>query len=944
LSSPYRSQYLALLLTSTGTGGTVDALARSMAGARVDLNPHQVDAALFALRSPLSKGVMLADEVGLGKTIEAGLVIAQRWAERRRRVLVVVPAILRNQWKQELEQKFFLPCILLDARTLDRMRDDGGDPLGGGEQVVIASYHFAAARSAEIQRVPWDLVVIDEAHRMRNVLKPGNRIASAIAGAVQTAPKLLLTATPLQNSLLELHGLISLIDERVFGDDAAFRDGFARAAGDQVRNQRLRERLRPLCIRTLRKQVTEYVPFTRRVPITQDFFPSDAEQRLYDSVSEYLQREGSLAIPKSQRALITLVLRKLLASSSFAIGATLRRLADRLESDAGSGIVFDDLDLEGLDDLADELDEVGPPPNGSVDGRPDPAALHRELEELRGFADLAVSIRANAKGEALVPALQTAFAQAEALGAPRKAVIFTESRRTQDYLVELLAARGFAGEVVQLNGQNADPASRALYDDWRARRPAGSETLPRSVGVKSAIVEHFRERASILIATEAAAEGINLQFCSLVVNFDLPWNPQRIEQRIGRCHRYGQAHDVVVVNFLNRRNAADSRVFELLRDKFKLFDGVFGASDEVLGALESGVDLERRIAAVYQSCRTSEAIEAAFDALQAELDAEIQARLRDTRAALLEHFDEEVSERLRVHRDRTLESLDQRSRWLLELTRIELADAARFDPVLPRFELLQPTLPDLPIGTFHLDWKEAEKRGETFYRQGHPLAAGLIERALSRALGPATLALDYTGSGTLISALKPLVGRSGWLEVATLRVESVDTSEFVLVAGETDDGAPLEGETAGRLLGLSARVLPASGAPPRQDGRLEEAAAVRLTEIEARNAAVFDEEVGKLDRWSADLKDGLERELKDYDQRIREAGRETALAQALAAKVEAQRAVRQLESERNAKRHELFEAQDAIDRRRESLIGDMERQLACRHSIDLRFVVWWSLS
>ncbi len=125
-------------------------------------------------------------------------------------------------------------------------------------------------------------------------------------------------------------------------------------------------------------------------------------------------------------------------------------------------------------------------------------------------------------------------------------------------------------------------------------------------------MEHFRDSADILIATEAAAEGVNLQFCSLVVNYDLPWNPQRIEQRIGRCHRYGQQHDVVVINFLNRGNAADELVFDLLSVKFKLFEGVFGSSDEILGALGSGVDFERRVAEIYQACRTSEEIDRAF--------------------------------------------------------------------------------------------------------------------------------------------------------------------------------------------------------------------------------------------------------------------------------------------------------------------------------------------
>ena len=143
------------------------------------------------------------------------------------------------------------------------------------------------------------------------------------------------------------------------------------------------------------------------------------------------------------------------------------------------------------------------------------------------------------------------------------------------------------------------------------------------------IGRYFRDEAIIMIATEAAAEGINLQFCSLVVNYDLPWNPQRIEQRIGRCHRYGQKHDVVVVNFLNQKNAADQRVYQLLAEKFKLFNGVFGASDEVLGSIESGVDFEKRIADIYQKCRTQEQIQFNFDQLQREMEIQIDERQAD---------------------------------------------------------------------------------------------------------------------------------------------------------------------------------------------------------------------------------------------------------------------------------------------------------------------------
>ena len=196
--------------------------------------------------------------------------------------------------------------------------------------------------------------------------------------------------------------------------------------------------------------------------------------------------------------------------------------------------------------------------------------------------------------------------------------------------------------------------------------------------MRSALVDYFREEGRIMIATEAGAEGINLQFCSLVVNYDLPWNPQRIEQRIGRCHRYGQKHDVVVVNFLNRKNDADQRVFELLSEKFQLFEGVFGASDEVLGAIESGVDFEKRIADIYQRCRKHEEIKAAFDKLQLELSFEINEAMTQTRRKLLENFDDEVREKLKVSDKTSKAFLNRYERLLMQLTRHELNGHAEF--------------------------------------------------------------------------------------------------------------------------------------------------------------------------------------------------------------------------------------------------------------------------
>lgn len=950
MSTPYHSQYWAHALTLNGSAGDIATLSRSISNARVDLNPHQIDAALFALRSPFTNGAVLADEVGLGKTVEAGIVLSQRWAERRRKILIIVPTMLRKQWQQELDEKFFLPAEVLDSRVFNRMVKNGiANPFDIDDRAIICSYNFVATKTSEVSMVPWDVVVIDEAHRLRNDYRSRSRLqnnpnakktmAHRIVDSVGKAPKLLLTATPLQNSLLELFSLVNVIDPHVFGDVSSFREQFINSPDETSRNILLKQRIAPVCNRTLRKQVTEYVPFTNRVPITQEFLPSDEEQDLYDEISSYLQQEHLYALPASQRQLITMVLRKLLASSTFAIARTLQRLADRLERLQEEIELLDDEDFEGFDELADEYVEA----DSTDSATPiDPERLKVELANLKRFAELAAGITRNAKGNKLLPALETAFAKASALGSARKAVVFTESRQTQTYLYDLLSSNGYADQVVTINGTNNHQHHAEIYERWSAtHRDTDRFTGSRAVDMKAAIVDHFRDEATILIATEAAAEGVNLQFCSLVVNFDLPWNPQRIEQRIGRCHRYGQKHDVVVVNFLNLRNEADKRVFELLSEKFKLFDGVFGASDEVLGALESGVDIERRIADVYQTCRTTDEIKSAFDALQDELDTKIQARLAATRQALMEHFDEEVRSRLKLSQEQTIQFLSERERWLFELTRFELDGDAQFDHERPRFQYIGT---DAAPGWYNFDWKAAERSDEHFYRQNHPLASRLINDAITRELPPSDIVFDYSRYESRISVIEPLVGQSGWLEVSRLSVTAVETDEFLILAGRTDHQQVLDEDICRKLLSLPGEVGSAVAETPDLSAIRDSEVTLRLQEIDRRNGQLFDEEVLKLDRWSEDLKLSLEQEIKEIDRQVRELRRTAALAQSLEDKLVYQKEIRELERRRTSKRRELFDAQDAIDQRREDLIERIEKQL--KHSSELLrvFAIRWKVT
>ena len=715
--TPYHAKYYAHELTRQGGAG-VERLSRSLFDACVDLNPHQIEAALFAVRSPLSKGVLLADEVGLGKTIEAGLVLCEYWAERKRKLLVICPASIRKQWALELGEKFNVPTEILDANSYKEKKRAGYAMPFDSTSVVITSMNYASKCAEEIKALPWDLIVIDEAHKLRNAYRQSNKMGQRIRWALEDRRKVLLTATPLQNSLVELYGLTTLIDENIFGDLPSFRTQYTNSGGDLAD---LRDRLKFFTTRTLRRQVLEYIQYTERKLITRPFKPTENEQNLYEAISAFLQRSDTYALPQRQRHLTTLIVRKLLASSSQAVAGTLEVMRNRLiamrdkkpvDADIAEQIISEEeMDEELLDSILEgedipEVDAGAESHNEHETKKESPFDLKKlgaEIEELKRYMNWARSIGVDTKARSLVKALEIGFARMTEMGAEQKAVIFTESRRTQTYLKDFLDANGYAGKVVTFNGTNTDSETTQIYENWvRTNQGTGRVAGSRVVNIRTAIIENFQDQASIMIATEAAAEGINLQFCSLVVNFDLPWNPQRVEQRIGRCHRYGQKHDVVVINFLNESNAADLRVYELLNQKFSLFEGVFGSSDDVLGSIESGVDFERRILDIYQQCRTAQEIELAFQRLQAELDQTIQSRLQDTRRILLENFDEDVHARLRTNLLDTRERLDWFSQMFWQVTRHTLQDKAQFNEHELTFDLPEPGMNDFRAGRYHL--------------------------------------------------------------------------------------------------------------------------------------------------------------------------------------------------------------------------------------------------
>ncbi len=951
----YHCKFIAHDLTRKAVNGQ-DRLSMSLFNASVDLNPHQIEAALFALQSPLSMGSILADEVGLGKTIEAGIVLCQYWAERRRRILIITPASIRKQWALELEEKFNLPVIILDSKSFADAKRQGKHPLQQ-KAVLVASYNFVNKIKDEIKTIAWDLVVIDEAHKLRNAYRTSNKVGQGIRWATEGCRKLLLTATPLQNSLLELYGLTTLIDDNIFGEVNGFRAQFMNA-GANINELRLR--LRTFCKRTLRNQVVEYISYTNRKAITRPFRPTDDEHKLYEAISAFLQRESSYAIPNRQKHLTQIILRKLLASSSKAIAATLETMQLRLEKLRDDKLPPEEDSMESIfseeeveDDLLDEIldDEESEITAEAIDW----IKIKEEIQELSRLAQWANAIGTDTKTRSLLSALEIGFKEMSASGAAEKALIFTESRRTQDYLVAYLQQNGFANQIVVFNGSNNSPATTAIYQKWvETNKGSGRVSGSRDVDIRTAIVEHFRDHAQIMIATEAASEGINLQFCSLVVNYDLPWNPQRVEQRIGRCHRYGQKHDVVVINFLNERNDADRRVLELLSEKFQLFSGVFGASDDVLGTIESGVDFEKRILAIYQECRTTEEIEAAFKSLQDEMDEAIKERIDDTRKMLFENFDEDVHERLKFRLDSTRAQLDKFSSRFWNVTKAILANSAQFEDESLSFKLKDSPSRDIYPGKYHLITKEhrsqdkpLEAHDSYLYRLSHPLGEHVIESAKNLETPSACVTFDISNHAVHIHAVQQLKDKSGYLLLNKLTIESFEQEEYLLFSGFDHEGHTIDQETCEKLFSCVGESGQSVNLPGHITQRLQ-AEAKRHAEATLslsleQNSKYFNEAREKLEKWADDMVLSAEKALKDTKEQIKALQREARQAVTLTDQHAIQQKMQALEKQQRRQRQEIFKVEDEIIIKRDELIGKLEKRLAQKTENLTLFTIQWSV-
>ncbi|KYG66452.1 hypothetical protein AZI86_05245 [Bdellovibrio bacteriovorus] len=978
--TPYHAKLFAYELTSKPGADVPDRIARALHDAKVDLNPHQVNAALFALKNPLSQGVILADEVGLGKTIEAGLLISQYWAEGKRSILIIAPKSLRHQWKDELDRLFFLKSDVLNSAIYRKIKKSGeNDPFDRNEKIIITNEHFVDAYSTQIKLYKWDLVIIDEAHKLRNVWKKSRtqaKRAKSVRDAVRGFNKALLTATPMQNNLMELYGLVSFIDDYILGTPESFAATFCNVPEEQ-REERLielRHRMSRFFNRELRQNVKDYVPYTNRNPMTFTYEPSVDEEKLRIGFEDFLRRPIIHSIPTSALPLLKLIYLKLLASSTFALKNSLlnlycrlmwlsvnlnnRELYEKLYSDIkikltnSDGTRADELErfekrlFKGVIsktfdalreraeaalaefELTDEESEISATyeETDSEDDDQDTQeeVLHPtdEIEEeaklILSFITTSREISENKKADSLIEALNQQFAKAKSEGWPEKAVIFTEFRTTQNYVLKALERMGLnlKSDVVIFNGDSGDTEER------------------------KSLVSEFKQNKKIFLTTEAGSEGLNLQFCNLIINYDLPWNPQRIEQRIGRCHRYGQPLDVIVVNFVNKKNGADVRVLELLQEKFNLFKGAFGASDEVLGQIESGHDFEKEILKIYLACRTPEEIKSAFNDLSEKLKSKIDKSMTDAKKLLLENFDEEVQAKLKFREEQTKKTVDEFSRKFNTIVEFGF-DGLGIEAKDGVFEVTSPN-GQITEGRYSTDLSSEA----TPILTNNSLGELFLAKAKSSSTPPQILEFDLSNYENTISLLESLSGESGILAAYHAKLSAFRDEDCILLAGATQEGKSISAEVISKLFRLNAR--PTTG--QLSEVNLKKVEANIKSELEAlnlklaeKNKVVFHEEIDRLDAWAEDIKLSLEIEIKQLDQEIKTLKTASKKMSNLEETVQAKRHIKNLEAKRNEKRKELFSSQDRIDQEKESVLNRIEQNMNIKTELTEIFTIGWKV-
>jgi superfamily II DNA or RNA helicase len=851
--------------------GRLSGAVSALSSTRATLMPHQVRVAHWAVHNPFTRGLVLADEVGLGKTVEAAIIMKELICRGKgSRILILVPAKLVGQWQHELREKINEEFHILTGKEVRELAADSRSPWVEHNRVLASielarTFRLADSKgSMGIGLRPWDVLVVDEAHCVKDATSANYHLVSQIP----REHTLFLTATPIRNYAWDLFHLATVLEtreEKPLGTKYSFRKTFLRdGKGLQIKNaQELAERLQKFLIRNTKARVPEIYQ-VKRVGRTFHFQPGEEEAAFQTQAEDYiygLYRDGRSYRGEFYKVLLATALRKLAASSRQAVLPTLEARKQRLEELLALGLP------EGAADALADVDDAGPVNESEVPEaiaqpvlkqRTAPEKLERMREEVRDLTALlaeSAGVTANAKLEALLGALRGLLLPQE-----EKVLVFTEYKRTQHMLVTALAQAGYRVEAFHGGLPHARPGANGPQ---KSRRPAGT---------REEVFVRFQQPGpagvQILVATEAAAEGLNLQFCHVVVNYDLPWNPQRIEQRVGRVHRIGQTRDVLVVN-LAAQGSIDDELLVLLQEKIRLFNTVLGESELILGAIDEAqvLNFEEKLMEIAAQARGPDEVRRAMVKFRADMDAVLRDR-QDRMRQELRDFDDRVTDHLT--------QVPTVPNAVQQAVRVKHADVLNFvTRYLKKYGLA--LRPVAPAGVFEFDTPAALRarvpqlapryRGafdqETaalaidadFIALGHPFLTAAVEECL--VIGrTARVRLDYTGADRKLHGFDGLAGRVGVWANLKVTFRSFDSEQSLLSAFVSRSG-PEPDDFNARMLyyRLLEHPVPDPGLDFVKDalsGAVDGPIGRQLERLRLLNREVFEEEAAKIDTYFED--------------------------------------------------------------------------------------------
>ena len=527
---------------------------------KIDKHWYQIETAKKVIKQ-LGGRAMLADEVGLGKTIEAGIIAKEYYSRRQiKSLLVITPATLVSQWAEELETKFGISTITTDRRECSPKE------FWNENSSIVASIATAKHRSHKeyVTSRAWDLVIVDEAHHLKNRRTQNWKLVNGIKKRFI----LLLTATPVQNNLIELYNLLTLLKPGLLKTEADFKKKYVRSRdGREAQNpEELRQLMREVMIRNTRSCVDIKLP--KRFATTITVIPDAAEQNIYNLLNFYI-RKISLVKGIDKLSRNNLLMRA--GSSPAALFSSLSRIKNKIDEQ-----------IVKQENKGDSPEETSPDSEAKIEAEKDYLLMKELSNSLTQFSQTIKNLHKFGKAEKLIELLKEN---------KQKTLIFINNRDTHNYLSDLLSKAKI--NHVSFLGQ-------------------------MSLQTKDEAIEKFREEVNVMLASETGGEGRNLQFANTIINYDLPWNPMKIEQRIGRLHRIGQTQDVFIFNFCNR-GSIEEYLLKILHDKINMFELVVGEIEMILGYMGEDFDFSETIVALWLKNSEDKDLDRAFGKLGTQM-------------------------------------------------------------------------------------------------------------------------------------------------------------------------------------------------------------------------------------------------------------------------------------------------------------------------------------